>query len=423
MNLLLKSPYRVGHLVGFKDLTELHNTWIRSMVLSDEDVTLQGHRGSYKTTCLSIALAVIMVLMPKKHCGFFRKTDDDVKEIIRQVANIIKNEKFAYIVKSIYGIDVALTTESATEISTNLSSDVKGGSQLVGYGIGASITGKHFDIIFTDDIVNLKDRQSHAERERTKTAYQELQNVKNRGGRFFNTGTPWHKDDAFSIMPPAKKYDCYSTGLISKKEIEEIKSKMTASLFAANYELRHIASDDVIFDSPQTGYNPALAEQGLTHIDAAYGGEDYTALTICHRVVEDGKELFYVYGRLWRKHIDDVTEEVINCKNRLNAGRIFVEDNGDKGYLAKDLKSRKQNVETYHENMNKFIKITSYLKSVWKQVRFVAGTDPEYIEQICDYTEFAEHDDAPDSLASIIRKITEKKEKVKVHSKSLLGLG
>ena len=31
------------------------------------------------------------------------------------------------------------------------------------------------------------------------------------------------------------------------------------------------------------------------------------------------------------------------------------------------------------------------------------GTDENYINQICDYNENADHDDCPDSLASLIR--------------------
>ena len=57
----------------------------------------------------------------------------------------------------------------------------------------------------------------------------------------------------------------------------------------------------------------------------------------------------------------------------------------------------------YWEDTNKFLKITSYLKGEWKNIVFVDGTDEEYIQQILDYNEDAEHDDAPDSLASIIR--------------------
>jgi hypothetical protein len=67
--------------------------------------------------------------------------------------------------------------------------------------------------------------------------------------------------------------------------------------------------------------------------------------------------------------------------------------------------------------MNKYLKIVTYLKFEWKNVVFVDGTDPEYIEQILDYNEYAEHDDAPDSLASMIRVLWGmKNEEDKVHS-------
>lgn len=353
-----------------------------------------------------MALALIIILLPRTKTLFIRKTDDDVKEVIAQVQKILKSQQVRYFVKCIYGVDLKLTKESATEVNTNLSTDIKGTSQLVGMGTGSSLTGKHFDRIFTDDIVNLKDRQSKAERDRIKNIYQELQNVKNRGGRIYNAGTPWHKDDAFSIMPKPMVYDCYQTGLIEKEKLEEIRESMTASLFAANYELRHIASEDVIFESPQTGAEPHLVEQGLCHTDAAYGGEDYTAFTIARKY--NGK--IYVYGRLWHKHIDDVQDEIKRLISQFNGGVMYCENNGDKGYLGKEFRRKGVRVSIYHENMNKFIKITSYLKACWRDVVFVAGTDEEYINQICDYNEHCEHDDAADSLSSIVRILWKRKE-------------
>lgn len=335
-----------------------------------------------------------------------RKTDNDIKEVISQVKKILQSQQMRYFVQCIYGVDLRLTTATANEISTNLSTDIRGTSQLVGLGMGGSLTGKHFDRIFTDDIVNVQDRISKAERDRTKLIYQELRNIINRGGRIFNTGTPWHKEDAFSLMPNPEKYDCYSTGLMTDEEIAEIRGKMTSSLFAANYELRHIASEDVIFDSPQTGADPSLVEQGECHIDAAYGGEDFTAFTIVK--LHEGK--WYVYGRLWQKHVDDVLDECLNIHDAFMAGRINVEDNGDKGYLAKAIRDKGYRAVKYHEKMNKHIKISTYLKAEWDNVVFVKGTDQEYINQICDYTEDAEHDDAPDSLASLLRKLSKRKQ-------------
>jgi hypothetical protein len=404
--ILLNEPVKIGYAVGFDKLTALHNRWIIEMIRGTQDKTLQAHRGSYKTTCVSIALACIFVLLPNKKTLFLRKTDADVKEVIRQVRNILLSPPMQEAARLIHGKDMVLITQTASELSSNLPGDSKGTSQIVAMGINGSITGKHFDRIFTDDIVNVQDRTSKAERDRTKIVYQELQNIRNRGGRIFNTGTPWHKEDCFSLMPNIERHDCYSTGLISKEQLQIIREAMTASLFAANYELRHIASDDVIFTSPQTGADPALAEQGICHIDASYGGEDGTAFTICRK--SGGK--YYIYGRLWQKHVDDCLPEIIRLRKAFNAGIIYCERNADKGYLAKTLRERGERADTYHEKTNKFVKITSYLKSEWKNVVFVAGTDAEYINQICDYTENAEHDDAPDSAASIVRKLWNKKD-------------
>ena len=403
---LITKPASFGRLVGFTKLTDLHNAWILDMLKGEGDRTLQAHRASYKTTCVSIALALIIILLPNKRTLFLRKTDADIKEIIKQVQKILKDPHTQYFVQCIYGVNLKLTVESATEINTNLTTDIRGTSQLVGMGCGSSITGKHFDRIFTDDIVNVNDRVSKAERDRTKLVYQELQNIKNRDGRIFNTGTPWCKDDCFTIMPEAEKFDCYSTGLISDEQLEVIKKSMTRSLFAANYELRHIAAEDVIFQNPQTGADPSEVEQGDCHIDAAYGGEDFSAFTI----VKKQGNIFYVYGRLWQKNIDDCLDEIQRLRAQFNAGKIYCEDNGDKGYLAKELRNRGERAIIYHENMNKFIKITTYLKAEWENVKFVAGTDKAFIDQICDYNENAEHDDAPDSLASQIRRLWKKKE-------------
>lgn len=399
-------PAEFGHLLGFNKLTDMHNNWIRQMAFGQTDHTLQGHRASYKTTSLSIALALIMILLPNKRTLFMRKTDDDVKEIIKQVRNILINPKTVYLVSCIYGVTLKLNVENATELSTNLTTDIKGTSQLVGIGSGSSLTGRHYDYIFTDDIVNVKDRVSRAERERTKTVYQELINIKNKGGKIFNTGTPWHKEDAFTLMPNPEKWDCYKTGIFSKQELEQIKASMSPSLFAANYELKHIASEDVIFENAQVGAEvEKILNAKICHIDAAYGGEDYTAFTIARKA--GGK--YYVLGKLWPKAVDECTDEIIELRQKYLVGKIYCETNADKGYLAKSLREKGERVVTYPETMNKYIKIVTHLKGEWPNVIFVQGTDQAYIDQILDYNEYAEHDDAPDSLACMMRLLHDRK--------------
>lgn len=398
---LLQYPALIGRRVGFTKLTDdLHNQWLQMMILGDADMTLQAHRGSYKTTCLSVALATMMIVFPDKTIIFLRKTDDDVVEVIRQVATIFANDTFRDLAEAVYGEPVTLLRASSTEITSSVYASPRGAVQLLGIGINGSLTGKHADIVITDDIVNLKDRLSAAERQRTRAVYQELQNVKNPGGRIINTGTPWHKDDAFALMPPAVQFDCYQTGLLTPEQLKALKQSMAPSLFAANYELRHIAAENALFSAyPGETQDASRLWDGYAHIDAAYEGEDYTAFTCGRR---DGDTL-YLYGRLWRAHVDTVMDAIIADADRLRCAPIYCESNGDKGYLARELRRHGAQARPYSEHTNKYLKISTYLRKWWGKVKFLRGTDPEYIAQIMDYNEQAEHDDAPDSAACICR--------------------
>ena len=403
---LIERPVEFARMIGFDKLTEIHNGWIQEMITGRSDYTLQAHRGSYKTTCVSISLALIILLFPDRKTLFMRKTDNDIKEVVRQVRKILMDSHTLFFVDQLYGRELRLVVESATEVSTNLSGSIKGTSQLVGIGTGASLTGKHFDYIFTDDIINVNDRVSKAERDRTKLIYQELQNIKNRGGKIFNTLTPWHPDSAESLMPNVHYHDCYSTGLIAPETIEYLKLHMSQSLFAANYELRHIADENMLFADPRVGADAETIRNGIAHVDAAFYGEDYTAFSIIQR--HDGK--YYLFGKIWRKHVQDCYGEILSMYVEHGCGRLYLERNSDKGMVARDLRELGIRTVSYDEGMNKHIKIATYLKAIWPEMQFVEGTDEKYIDQICNYTEDAEHDDAPDSAACLARLMYRKRD-------------
>ncbi len=395
-------PEELGRQIGFSDLTPLHGDWIRKMVWGTEDYTLQAHRGSYKSSCLAVAISLIIVIYPTRNIIFLRKTDSDVSEMMGMVSKILNSRIMRNIVKIGYSRELKVEGESQNHLSTNLWTSPMGSPQLLGLGIRASITGKHAWYVITDDICNKDDRESRAERERTKRQYDELQNIRNKGGRIINLGTPWHKEDVFSKMPNIERYDCYQTGLISKEQLEQLRQSMAPSLFAANYELKHIASTEIIFETaPRFTEDPEMLRDGVAHVDAAYGGSDYTAFTCGRRDREN--DTLYLYGKIWHKPVDKVIDAIISESQRLKCWPIRCEDNGDKGFLRKEFFNRGAYSLCYTAHMNKFMKICTYLKRWWPKIVFLEGTDPEYIDQILDYTEHAEHDDAPDSAACVCR--------------------
>jgi hypothetical protein len=402
---LMQQTHIIGRMIGFKDLTPLHHEWIKEIALGDDDYTLQAHRGSYKSSSLAVAIALIMILYPKRNIIFLRKTDNDVAEMMGMVSKILRSKIIIDLANIVHDLKKSQTvlkiaSENQESISTNLWKSPMGAPQLRGKGIKSSITGSHAWYVITDDICNLEDRISRSERERTKLQYDELQNIRNRGGRIINLGTPWHKEDVFSKMPNINRYDCYHTGLITPEKLQELRNSMTPSLFAANYELKHIANEDALFKTPPQFFNdPELLRDGISHVDAAYSGKDSTAFT-CGRY-RDG--IIYLYGRIWRKHVEDVMDTIIYEADRLMCWPLYNENNGDKGFVNKEFRLRNKWSKEYRESQNKYVKISSHLKKWWPNIRFLEGTDPEYISEIMDYTEDAEHDDAPDSAACVCR--------------------
>lgn len=269
---------------------------------------------------------------------------------------------------------------------------------------------------------NIKDRASHAERERIKSVWMELQNVRNRNGVSIVLGTTWHKSDVFSLMPPADVYTCYETGLMTQKEIEALKKTMTPALFAANYELKFIANEDAIFtdirylkpsdmteQEIKDGVKPKdLLDGCVAHLDASYGGDDTTALTLMKKL-SDGRII--AFGKVWDKHVKHCMNDITMLCNFYNYRTLWMETNGDKGYLAKEFRDRGMKVMTYHEKMNKDVKIQTYLYGAWQDIYWLEETDPNYVNQVMDYTENAEIVDAPDSGACACRLLTSRQAK------------
>jgi len=415
VDIIKNHPYVIAQDVGFKDvLCYPHNEWMHEIMTGKTDYTLLAHRGSYKSSVLSICIALFMIVKPDSNIIFLRKADNDVSEMIRMVKKALESDTLQHIARVLYKKPIEFKESTASAITTSLYMSASGASQLLGIGLKSSITGKHADLVITDDICNVLDRTSKAERDKTKLQYQELQNIRNRGGRIINLGTRWHSEDVFTLMDNIHIYDCYTTKLITPEQLQKIRKSMSPSLFACNYELQIIAAENALFETAPKFYEQQYEERengekvpinplrdGIAHIDAAYGGEDYTAFTCGKRV----KDKLYLYGKMWHTHIDVCLDRILADSERLQCAPVYCEDNADKGFLSKEIRQKKPGlpVRVYHEKENKYQKISEYLRKWWSNIEWIEGTDPEYLAQIMDYTEEAEHDDAPDSAACVCR--------------------
>jgi hypothetical protein len=410
---IMNRPVDIGRAMSYTKLfpiekNPMHNDWIKMMMFSTEDILLWANRESYKTTCAIIAMTLQIIIFQSMAVAFTRKTDKDVAEVIKSVWKCLETPVAKGLVYNIYGRELDILTANTQEITTNIFVGSRGVAQLTGLGIGSSLTGKHFDKIHTDDICNINDRTSKAEREATKQAFGELGNVLNDKdpenkytGVMINTGTPWHRDDVYQLMPCKPIiFDYKMTGLPSMAKIERQRKILTKSQFAANYELKHISDDGQKFTDPKYTDNPKKILYGYAHLDCAFGGDNGTAFTIMN--YDYDLERYYGFGKLWTGHVRNYYGDIMKLYKDYKVDILFLEDNADKGYVADELDKMGIFTKTYHENQKKDVKIMTRLYSNWENIYWLKESDPEYINEIVDYIPGFEPDDAPDSAASLI---------------------
>ena len=396
-------PHVLGNLAGKDKLTELHSEWIKYIWDSEKHRSLQAHRGSYKSTAVGAVGVVYWLLFhPDDRIAIVRKTFTDAADTVATIAKIIADPKIREIFKMLHGEYPEFTVRRKEKIEFSFKKTKTNEGSVEAFGLDAAFTGRHFDRILLDDVITLKDRQSRAERIRTKDIIREVQtNIIDPGKPVSFIGTPWHSEDAWEICPKPKKYSILDCSILTEDEIAEKKKLTTPSLFAANYLLEHVPDDGALFSNPVwENWQTHGIERVYAHVDAAYDGDHYCALTIMARRW-DGK--LQAVGFSYPGNIKTWGPSAVDLMRRYKVKKLYNETNPDKGFTADMFRALGMLVKEYDENMNKHAKIATYLFEAWPDLVWDEQTDGDYMSMVTDYMEGQTPDDGPDSAASLVR--------------------
>lgn len=348
-----------------------------------------------------------MLFHPEDMIGIVEKTQTKAETIVKNISAIMKKEEIRWIFKAFHGSFPDFDIDTQNQLKFNFKKMISQQGNINAFSVMNSAVGAHVTTAIFDDFVTIDDKVSKATRVKTILFMEEfINNVVSRGGLSRFVGTPWHKLDAwnkeYKLCPAPLLFDCYSTGIMSQDEILKKKSKMTNAAFAANYELRLVASDDVVFKDPRYERWIPSIRTGIGHVDKKYSGTDTNALSF---VAKKPNGRYQVYGKIWHENIKEIWSEIYVLWKKYNIGTIYSESNDDKEFASDKLRDMGIPVDPYHEGTNKHVKILNHLKEncFFDLIDFDPETDPEYMSQILDYVEGGEPDDAPDSLASLGR--------------------
>ena len=175
----LTEPHKFGHILGYDKLTPLHDEWIFIFIRYKKFDLLQAHRGSYKTTCGIVAMILLFLCFPDMRLLIVRKTGDLASDVLKTITRHFEtNDILKLYMYSRWNNPTAKTKVWSSEHAIfSFKKTITPQPSISAAGVGASITGAHFDYIWPDDIVTIDDRYSNAERKWTIAYFQELDGV------------------------------------------------------------------------------------------------------------------------------------------------------------------------------------------------------------------------------------------------------
>lgn len=407
-------PHLLGRLLGMDLLQPIHSDWIRYLWLSEKHVSLQAHRGSYKTTACTVLGCIWWLLFnPNQKLAIVHEKKSVACQIIREIAAHFKNPILREVFKAAHGMYPDIRSEAEGHLDLAFKATVSKEKSIDAHGVDSVTTGTHYDKMVCDDCIGREDRLSKAKRDRTIDGLREIYtNIINPGCQVVHVGTPWHPEDGWNVecVPEPRRYDVYETGLLTEEQIAEKRATTSPSLFAANYLLKHMADEEQVFKEPM--YSNWLYEPKGTvgHLDAKFSGDHTAALTFMNKL-PNGK--IQAVGFVFHENVKDMVGFIKEKYRHYGCTVLHIESNPDQGYTAELLANRDQygaglNTKQYRENTNKHNKIVTYGCHFWRDLIWDISMareekNAQYMAQVLDYMEKQEPDDAPDSMASLLR--------------------
>jgi hypothetical protein len=414
----LSEPHKFGHLLGYTKLTPRHGDWIKIFLKYNRFDVLQAFRGSYKSTCGVVAMTLLFLCFPDMRLLIVRKTGDLASDILKTIQRHFEtNDILRLYMFSRWNItDVKTKIWSSERTQFAFKKTITPQPSLMAVGVGASITGGHFDYIWTDDISTIDDRYSPAERRWTISYFRELENLIDPLGQTRLSGTPWHEDDVFSIIDEKYFMDRrfpFGTVDLPPDELVEIaarKDRLPYAEWCCNYELRHVQDNDTLGAFLTT--DEWNCQYCVAFIDPSFSDKtdtDSTAVSVVG--VSKGGQILFTGMKLPKSISDNQTRlEILNffarflpiesvIESQLAETSIFFIDAfraSEASFPIKNLWTIKRQFRNKHER----IAATVYANK--PDMRIFSGTQAEYTLEVSRYYKGAPRDDCPDSLAGAI---------------------
>ncbi|MCK6380845.1 MAG: terminase family protein [Leptospiraceae bacterium] len=303
------------------------------------------------------------------------------------------------------------------------------GGMVIGAGVGGPITGRGADLLLIDDpIKNPEEAVSERIQDNIWDWYRtvaltrlypkgrivlimtrwatndlagrliESQGLKENGGAWNILKLPALSETGEALWP-----ERYSSDILFN-----VRKDMGEKYFSSLYQQEPMDTQERLFDDPVFEEPPGNITN-FAYLDPAFGGKDFSALTIGGIDKQADKPqsapIYIAFGDIWRKQIDETYDKVTFYLKEYKVSALYVESNQAQTLIAREFRNRGFHVKEIYSSTAKHLRIMNNVKLNWRRLKFSRMVNQDYLKQILQYNELASHDDAPDSLAGLLAQI------------------
>jgi len=422
-------------LLCFEMLTEkIHKRWSDALMNSSKRRKLYlKPRGTYKTSLYSISYPLWRIIRnPNLRIAICGNSSENACDHVRAIQKqILYNDKLINLFGNLYNKKLNWTQNSfSIALRKNFN---RKENNITALGFGTQMTGKHFDVIIADDIVNNDDRESPAIRKKKARWFEDIISILDPDGEILIVGTRWHPDDFYNYiinelnpkLHDNEKYDIEVETAIDElgnpnfpdilplSKLETLKIEKGIVEFNSQYMNLPIASGTRIFyeaDIRYFEYSDSYSQRtNIAYLDPSMGknyASDYSALLIGNLTADS--QLLILDAIIIRVLPDELIKIITeNCLS-YNIKNLGIESNSFQEYLVDDIERKLSGFDlkiTKIKNYtNKEIRIQS-LQPLIKNGKILFRRDakkayPLLLDQLLLFP-LAKNDDAPDALEGL----------------------
>lgn len=422
-------------ILGYDMLTEdIHKKWADALTKNDRKRRLYlKPRGTFKTSLYTISYPLWRIIKnPDLRIAICGNSSGNAGDHIRAMQKqILYNEKLTGLYGNLYN-KKSNWTQNGFSISQRKNYHRKE-NNITALGFGSQMTGKHFDVIIADDIVNNEDRESQSLRKKKARWFEDIISILEPDGEILIVGTRWHPDDFYNYiindlnpkLPKDEKYDIeIETALNDKGEanfpsilplskLDTLRLEKGVVEFNSQYMNCPITTGTQIFFESDFHYfnytDDYSGRVNIAYLDPSLGKNytsDYSALIIGNLSSDDK---LYILDAVIIRVLPDILIKVLteNCV-RYNIKTLGIESNSFQEYMVDDIENKLSAIDlkvTKVKNYtNKEIRIQS-LQPMIKNGTILFRQDakkiyPLLLDQLLLFP-LSKNDDAPDALEGL----------------------